>query len=175
MRALALLLPLVVLAGCVGPPVVTPVPTPTATPVFASDEEALAAAEEAYAAYVAVADSILSEGGAQPDRLSDVATGEFLEVSLAGFKSAQTQGIHSIGRTVVKSTTLQAYYPNSGPMGLVVIYTCDDISAVDVVDASGVSVVKVDRPPQTTFAVTFDLVDGDLRISNREAWSNEPC
>jgi hypothetical protein len=46
---LPLLLITLVLAGCTQPdPMPTPPPTPSASPVFASDEEALAAAEEAY-------------------------------------------------------------------------------------------------------------------------------
>ena len=72
MRRTARLLPLAVLgaallAGCLPTdPPVTPPPTSDLEPVFASDEEALAAAEEAYGAYLAAADEILSSGGADP-------------------------------------------------------------------------------------------------------------
>ena len=41
----------------------TPTPTAAATPAFASDEEALAAAEKAYAAYLAVLDDVTADGG----------------------------------------------------------------------------------------------------------------
>ncbi len=58
--ALAVLL----LSGCLPPQTtVTPTPEATAAPVFASDEEALAAATAAYAAYLAMSDQIFAEGG----------------------------------------------------------------------------------------------------------------
>ena len=52
MRVTAALAVVLLLTGCsLASPEVAPTPTPSATPVFASEEEALAAAEEAYAAY----------------------------------------------------------------------------------------------------------------------------
>ena len=59
-----------VLAGCAPDvPAIQVPPTPTVTPLFASDEEALAAAEEAYAAYLAMSDEITSDGGERPERI----------------------------------------------------------------------------------------------------------
>ena len=53
-------------SGCIPtePLADTPAPQPTSTPVFASEEEALAAAVEAYAGYLEMSDLIASEGGA---------------------------------------------------------------------------------------------------------------
>ena len=68
-----------VLTGCTAPPPHTvAVSSPTATPVFASDEEALAAAVEAYEKYLAVSDQIAQEGGAGADSFADVVTDEWL-------------------------------------------------------------------------------------------------
>ncbi len=57
---------LLVLTGCTpGDEVVVPDPEPTVEPMFATDEEALAAAEEAYGAYLAASDASLAGGGVE--------------------------------------------------------------------------------------------------------------
>ena len=178
MRNLALTIVVtLMLAGCVpSAPSASPTPEPSTTPVFASEEEALAAAEEAYAVYVALADQIFKEGGADPERLSEVATGTFLEATVEGFRQSQIEGLQSTGGTVFRNATLQMYSPESAPLEVVSIYVCEDISAVDVVDASGRSVVSPDRPDTTVFQAIFDLsADGNLLLSSREVWKNEPC
>ena len=60
-----------VLTGCVGSPAPTPSPTPTeAAPIFASDEEALAAAVKAYELYTrSVASQVTDDGGVEPERV----------------------------------------------------------------------------------------------------------
>ena len=172
MRALALLLPLVVLAGCVGPPVVTPVPTPTATPVFASDEEALAAAEEAYAAYLKLADQVFAEGGVNPERLASVATGEQLAADVAGFDEARREGLRGTGTTEFSELVLQQFDPRTD-VNMVVVYLCEDVSGTDVIDANGVSTVTPDRPNMVTYQVSFDLdrPSESLLVADKEVWA----
>src|SRR5690606_29904088 len=58
-----------------GPPV-APAPAPSGTPVFASDEEALAAAEAVYARFRKLADNVGHAGWRDPSSLSSVLTGE---------------------------------------------------------------------------------------------------
>ncbi|MES1170616.1 MAG: hypothetical protein ABUL47_08010, partial [Leifsonia sp.] len=67
---------LAVLAGCVPTGTPTKSPRATATPVFASDAEALAAAEKAYAAYESAVDRSLQTSSAEG--LDAVATGDAL-------------------------------------------------------------------------------------------------
>ena len=72
---LAMLLAAFMLSGCASTPVPTPTSaTPTVAPVFATEEEALAAATEAYAAYQELIDRIFSEGGKAPSRIAAVVT-----------------------------------------------------------------------------------------------------
>lgn len=165
------------MAGCIGPePGGRHKPSPSPTPVFASDEEALAAAEAAYGAYVALADQVFVEGGKNPERLAAVAAGDFLEASVEEFRQANLEGLVSTGGTVFRDMVLQRYDPDSGREGLVVVYVCEDVSAVDVRNASGVSVVSANRPDSTTFQAAFDLSpEGNLLVSSREACSNDPC
>jgi hypothetical protein len=164
---------LVGLAGCVGPPSAPmPVPSPSSTPVFASDEEALAAAEVAYGEYVAVASQIFADGGADADRLRATATGEQLEADLAGFEEVARLGQHSTGATAFDQFVLQQYTPDS-PRETVVVYVCDDVTGVDVLDQEGNSLVSPSRPDLTTYEVSFDLaeVGSALLVSRKVTWS----
>lgn len=152
----------------------TPVPTPSVTPVFASDEEALAAAEESYKRYLAVSDQIFAEGGANPERLAEVATGTFLEAETEGFKRIAANGWHSVGSAAIHTIDLQQFSPASD-VEMVTVYLCDDVGGVDVVGADGISVVSPDRPTETLFEVTFDWESNALLVSGRTVWGDGRC
>ncbi|MDQ4137963.1 MAG: hypothetical protein M3116_03855, partial [Actinomycetota bacterium] len=80
-RGAAAVVAVVVLAGCAsGDRVPTPsTELPTAAALFASDEDATIAAEKAYRDYVAMADRISIDGGADPERLEEFATESVLQ------------------------------------------------------------------------------------------------
>jgi hypothetical protein len=160
------------LTACLGSdPTLVPDPEPTTTPVFASDEEALAAAEEAYAAYFEVSDAILNEGGIGPERLQVVASSSMYQIQLAGYNQAREGGLRSIGFTVVDSVGLQHYDTMSvDGKGIVTVYACIDVSSVDLVDATGASVVSPLRPNRTSVEATFDI---DPESPNRIVLSAE--
>jgi len=166
-------------SGCASEaPAADPTPTLSATPLFASDEEALAAAEEAYAAYLAVTDEIYAEGGAGSDRLASVAAGTLLEADSTGMADVAKLGYRSVGETKFDSFSLQSYSPNAADLkSIVVAYLCQDVSAVDVFDPSGSSVVSDDRPDRTRLEVTFDGLEDSrqLLVSNKVAWSDQTC
>jgi hypothetical protein len=165
-------------AGCFGDkPSYTPAAEPTAAPLFASDEEALAAAEEAYRAYTSVVDSILIEKGKDSARILKVATPEVADLQYEGFETAAQTGLRSTGGTTFDSTELQHYDSNS-PDGLsiVTIYVCVDISAVDILDESGNSVVNADRKDRIPREVTFDSSpesSSGLIVSDIQIWTGE--
>ena len=144
-----------------------PSPDPTSTPLFASDEEALAAAEEAYGRYQAVADAILMDGGANPERLLDVATQEKLEYEQRGYEELRSSGYTFTGSSTFDRMTLQ-----SRDDATVSVYVCDDITSVDVLGQDGRSVVMPDRPDIFPRAVTF-VSNGDrtLVVSNSDEWT----
>jgi hypothetical protein len=168
--AAALLLALV---GCVPTGTPSASPRPTATPVFASDAEALAAAEKAYAAYLKVSDEIANDGGKDPERITAVSTGTLTQDDLAGFESFSTKGWHSVGQSRVQSLTLQSAdtHVTGAAVDVVAVYLCENVSAVDVVDSTGVSVVSASRPDFQQFEITFDLVKSTLLPSDREPWT----
>lgn len=161
-------------SGCT-PDKPAPVPSvsQSGTPLFASDEEALAAAEEAYAAYLAVSDRILMDGGANPERLLEVATSSVLEAQLDGFETAAANGWRSTGGTVVGNVSLERYDPNEIE-ATVLVYACIDVSLVDVLDSSGHSVVSEARPNRTPVESTFDASEttaSRLLLSGEIPWS----
>ena len=102
------------LSACV--PTTTPAgPTPktSTTPVFANEAEALAAATKAYAAYVKVSDEILADGGRNPERINDVATGEAREIAKRGFTKFRDGNLTSTGSSKVGPLVQESYVPES--------------------------------------------------------------
>jgi len=163
---------LLLLTGCV-PPSGHPSMSPSAssTPVFASDAEALAAAEKAYAAYVRISDQILIDGGAHPERLQPITSAALYADELKGFQLTAKNGWHSTGGTTYDHFSLETYNPRD-PSSVVVAYVCSDVSRVDVVDSAGTSVVSPDRPERTPFEVTFALVGTErLVITGDDVWT----
>lgn len=166
---------IVMLAGCDGrEPPVTPVPTLSVTPVFASDEEALAAAEESYKRYLAVSDQILQQSGSDPDRIDAVATSNVADDEKVGFKSFADHAYRSVGNTTFHNMQLEFYEPASqSGTDLIRVYVCTDSSNVDVVDSSGQSVLPANRQSEVAFEIGFDQLDrakGPLVLSSKVVW-----
>lgn len=176
MRVTAALALVLLLAGCVPtPPAETPIASPSPTPVFASEEEALAAAEEAYAAYERAVDISLTTY--DRSALDTVSKGQALQAALESSKSFEAQGRILVGSSRTEITKL------AHPGGLVdgsssdplSAYACLDVSSTDVLDASGVSVVQDGR--ETVFpevvVLEFDDDVGALVVISVEIWEGE--
>ena len=150
---------IVTLAGCAAAPAPAPTTaTPTTAPVFASDEEALAAATEAYANYLRVSDEILMDGGDRPERIRDVTTPEMAKSEIDGYIDAKARQLRSTGGSTFSNLQIQSLsVGGEAEKSVVTAYVCSDVSVVDVIDATGQSVVPPDRPDRTPFEVTFDL------------------
>jgi hypothetical protein len=173
----ALSVPLV--AGCSAEePPVAETPTASATPVFASEEEALAAAEEAYAAYQAAIDQVLADGGDDPGRMNQYATGDALSGALDSATQFRTEGLSAVGSVAFTLTSVQDYSP-TGLDDAVVAYACLDVSGVDVVNSDGVSVISANRPDHQPFVLRFSRkseAEKTLMVSKRDAWDgSEVC
>lgn len=162
---------LVALAGC-APTNAHPSESPSAsgTPVFASDAEALAAAEKAYAAYVEISDQVLIDGGSHAERLKAITSASLYTEELKGFQLTAKNGWHSTGGTTYDHFSLQGYHPEDRA-ALIVAYVCSDVSRVDVLDSNGVSVVSPDRSERTPFEVTFALRDSALVLARDDVWA----
>lgn len=166
---------LLALAGCVPADLHgSPSPHASATPVFASDAEALAAAEKAYAAYLKVSDEIANDGGKDSERLEVLATGSLLSDDLAGFESFAAKRWHSVGATKLTRAVLQSVDRAPDGKATIIVYLCEDVSGVDVVDENGRSVISSGRPNLQQFQVQFETVRSKLIPSEREPWTGSP-
>jgi len=172
--ALAVLVAALAVGGCVeDEPDTTPNPEPTSTPLFESDEEALAAAEEAYGRYQAVEDEVFADGGAGSERIEAVAVRDALEAARLGFDELVSNGYRGVGRTKFDSLELQQFAPEIETENVVIAYICLDFSESDVVDQTNTSIVSPDRLIRQRFEVSFDLAVDEPRLilAMREPWT----
>lgn len=164
------------LAGCTAPdPEPTPTVAPTTEPLFASEEEALAAAEEAYSAYVDMADLLLSESGVDPERLRPLVGDQLYERQEAGFKQAAASGLIGTGQTNFLVDRVQAVdLEASVGEQVIAAYVCRDVSGVDILDSDGNSVVSEDRVSILPVEVAWSRGSAnELVVSRDDVWSGE--
>ena len=169
---------LAALSGCAPePPPIVPEPTSTTPPLFASDEEALAAAEEAYREYLRVSDAIFLDGGRDADRIDAVSSASHAKAQRDAFAQVLEAGARGTGTTAFDSFELQQFDATAeGGESIISIYTCLDLSDTDTVDATGKSIVAKDRKLRVPLEVHFDLVNPNsksLVIGAVDFWSGE--
>jgi hypothetical protein len=175
-RALVLALALaVLLTGC-HPPTLTKVRSwPGATPVFASEEEALAAAEEAYGEYQDVVDRALATY--EIEELSRVAQGEALEAAIQSVRDFEAQGHRFVGASSVDSVALISVggLLTGDRIEPAEIHACLDISRTDVLGPSGTSVVTDARPARYPVRVLLQSARATSRllVLSEEVWDGE--
>lgn len=152
------LLALLALTGC--SPDAAPSPTPT--PLFASEDEAFAAAEATYRAYN---DALNAVDFADPATFEPVY--EFLSDTAASSTKKAFSEFHAEHLRSIGATAFDSFTPVSADLGHgeVRANLCIDVSGVDVVDASGNSVVSADRPPRQPLTVTFRAHHGQPSIT----------
>jgi hypothetical protein len=146
---------MLLLAGCGGgDPIPTLPPTPTATPIFASEEEALAAAEDAYADYLEMSNLISSEGGVDPERIAPFVTEEQLEEEIEAASYLSENGLRVSGEIRATQLVLQQYHEADG-VAEVAAYACLDVSNARAVDEAGVDRTPADRPDTIALEITI--------------------
>lgn len=161
----------VVLVGCTPEAAPTPLPLPTATG-FASDEEAFAAAEATYRAYV---DALNDVDLADPSTFEPVRgwlTGEALSESDRSLSGLRAQQLRVVGETAIHRIAPQLVYRDG-----VTIQACLDVTAVDLLDSDGESVVAHDRPDRQPLEVRLVIASTPtgLQISHSESVASEVC
>jgi hypothetical protein len=163
---------LLALSGCASSPapIASPSASPTAdAPAFASEADALEAARKSFTEYQALSTQIGHEGGASPERMSAVATGEVLAGEITSLKGLSTEGLKGVGTLAFDRMSLQSADLNSGQ---VETYLCLDVSATDLVDSSGVTVVPANRPLRYPMQIgfRFSRADNRLLVETSEQW-----
>jgi hypothetical protein len=178
MRTLAVTVAgILLLAGCGGgDPIPTLPPTPSSTPIFASEEDALAAAEAAYAAYLEMSDLIASEGGAEPDRIASFVTEDRLVDELRGFSTLKEAGLRISGTATFDVIDLQRYDVLGSDVEIV-FYACVDLAKSRVIDQEGNDVTPPDREDLLVLEIVLQTVDGELplRVASDDQWPGESC
>jgi hypothetical protein len=163
------------LSGCVPTP--TPpssTPKPTATPVFASEAEALAAATKAYAAYSAASDAVTSQSGINPERISRFVSDNQLMRELKGFKYFRDKAVSSVGNTKFDSVRIESYSGAAATSFELSVYLCSDVSSIRLVDSMGADVTPPNLPNRSPLEVGFDLGSGPkekLIVSRSDSWT----
>ncbi|MET1044704.1 MAG: hypothetical protein ABWX59_11390 [Microbacteriaceae bacterium] len=159
-------------------PTVVPTEEP-ATPIFASDEEALAAAEAAYAEYLEVTDGLGHDTTADMRALDDVVTADYVSVPTENIAALRASGSRIVGSTSFDSTSLQQISMIDRETALLTFYTCLDVSAVRVVDSDGVDVTSPSRTNRVPLEIDMAIHRGPpikLLVSRSGQWpGNEVC
>ena len=172
----AALAAVLLLSGCVPTsPTVTPEPLPSSTPIFATEDDALAAATAAYAAYVAASDTITSSGGNEPERIAPFVSKEQLPKELKGFEIFSTNGYSTAGKSKFDKVSLQRYSDGSSDPLEVVIYVCSDASGVRLLDQTGADITPSSRVDRRAFEVAFRHESGkneQLVLTRSEPWTD---
>ena len=162
----------VALVGCTPEePRVSPPASPSAEPLFASDEEALAAAEEAYAAYLAMSDEISHDGGANPERIAPFVTEERFPSEIAAFEAFSSKSLHTSGATGFDTIAFQRADVVGGGAE-VAFYACWNGGAVRILDESG-SDVTPDRIDRVALEIVVRASTASVVLESAEPWSGE--
>ena len=160
-RMTALVLAAVTLSACAP----TPTPSPTPTAAFASEEEAFAAAEEVYRAYLSEA-AARAEGEASADP-EKYLSGEALDADLQSQRSLQEQSLKIVGASVIDE-----FIPLKAE---VTADICIDISGSRVLDENGTDVTVADRPESGQVSVEFSGDSERLLISRSSPSERAEC
>lgn len=169
------LLAAMALAGCTAPePEPTQTVAPTDEPLFASEEEALAAAEEVYGVYVVAVETSLQSGGEPAPQLSGIASDKVVQEQTAGSESYRADGLRALGNSTFEVMSTQFFNGVAAEGEPVLgIYVCRDVGATDVVDQTGGSIVADDRQELIPFEVEFSRNGTNLIVEKDELWPGE--
>lgn len=165
------------LSGCVGAPAPSPTPsTPSSPePIFASDEEALAAAVEAYEIYSSASAEVTADGGAESERVDPTVTHEYADQLHGEFDALKDIGLTMVGETKIERAML-AESASDEQGARVSIYFCRDVSGVRVLGPDGVDVTPADRDDRTptqAFLVSSSNDPSILLVDGVELWSGD--
>jgi hypothetical protein len=162
------------LGGCVpSGPDRTPNAVATSKPVFESDAAALAAATKAYAAYLAMSDTIAQQGGANPERLASLVTPEWMTKEIESAQKFARKGIHQVGGSKFDSPRLQVSDESEEGVATVAIYLCLDLSESRMADQSQADVTPNRDRTRLPFVATFQGESESLLLSGNVFWKGK--
>jgi hypothetical protein len=167
----------VILTGCTPstpPPTSTPTPTESA-PIFASDEEALAAAVEAYEAYLETSGEITADSGANPERIAPFVAESYLPEVLKSYQNFSRNSLRSSGTSSIDTVSLSQVTDRDGGIE-VQLHLCHDVTATRILNANGDDVTPPDRQNRLPLEVEFESTEASsnhLVVSSSELWPGD--
>ncbi|MEK7663737.1 MAG: hypothetical protein AAB357_06160 [Actinomycetota bacterium] len=158
----------IALAGCSAQP---PAPKETAAateqkPLFATDAEALAAAEAAYANYLEVSDQIARDGGANPERLKGIVSDQLYKESSDVFITYLTNSINVDG-----STSFDSLHVADISSTAATFYVCLDVSGTNLLSADSEIVTPQNRQSRLPIVFGVSKTGEKFKIESSEVWS----
>lgn len=166
---------LVSLAACApGEPEPTPSPIAAQTdaPIFASDEEALAAAVAAYEAYLDAEQQITQSDDTDTELIRAVTTSEYADELIEQYDAIRQSSLRLEGRGQLDSARL-AEHSSDGSATFVSVYACSDVSGVRVIDESG-SDVTPQRADRVPVLIEFEQKGDELLlVAGSDKWPGE--
>ncbi|RZS57713.1 hypothetical protein EV141_1431 [Microcella putealis] len=147
-----------------------PTPEASADPLFASDEEALAAAVEVYERYLTAADDALNDPALALDNLNAIASDALTENIVAIRANLEEQGLQIVGyRTIVNSIFQSSVTEHSSTE--VSFYVCESVADTDILNDGGMSTLEDDRLVLSEWMPTVSF-DGSSEgeVVARELW-----
>ena len=176
-RAVAAAAAALLLTVTLGVTACMPEPEPTPTPTgFASEAEAFAAAEETYRAYV---DALNQVDLSDPDTFEPVfawTTGEANADERQSVSQMHADEWAVSGETVTEAFLPTAYTPEES--AVVAAVACSNVSDIQLVDATGISMVSPDRRDVYALALEFQYSETSatlLQISSSTAVEDSRC
>jgi hypothetical protein len=137
-------------------------------PLFSSDEEALAAAQAAYANYLEVSDQIARDGGANPERLKGLVSDEIFEEQITGYNDVKMKRLNAQGNSYFDNFSIQSTSADS-----ITNYVCLRLSEIKVFDDSGLDVTPVGRDNNLPLELEWKLAGGKLVLEKSEVWTGQ--
>jgi outer membrane murein-binding lipoprotein Lpp len=169
---------MLLLSGCASDDVTPPSPTPSASaPVFASDEEAVEAAEAALNEYWRVSGEVFRAGGEGVEKLEPLVTAEKYADSLLAAEDFAARGWIQVGEIRVDSVEFQSSYAD-GETDFIVVSACVDYSGYSVQTAEGNKVELVEPRTRVPFEAAFQVTAIDtppLVLARNEKWPEATC
>ena len=146
-------------------------PTPTPTAAFASEEEAFAAAEEVYRAYIAAFNEVDLRDPATFETLSEFTTGDYQASEREELSEMHAEGYIRGGDIVVVAFTGTSTDGSSE----ITARACEDVSATTFTDADGSNLVPSDRAPRYALDLAFKVLGGDVKLVASDSVADATC
>ncbi|MFE5670878.1 hypothetical protein ACFQ58_04615 [Agromyces sp. NPDC056523] len=147
-----------------------PVESATDEPIFASDEEALAAAVAAYQSYTKVNTQLSADPNIDVGRLREVATESHAAETIESLGSLRESGVRTTGEVTLRGFRLAEVTDDGTTVGIR-MYACNELSQYRLIDAAGKDITPIDRADAVTFLVSLEGNTSELLVSATEPWS----